>query len=555
MEKTFLSICMVYETLQIQIEEEQRVGKGEWQMDNKTMRNKTTEDKTVEDKIVEEKIREEKTIEDKIREGKISEQKSVEYKATESKIAEHKVLQLVEQTICNRMIYKMVFIILLMLNIVPLLHEKVGSYVKLMLVWGIVILVWEFIRNPSGLFKVKGMAWLLAFAVSYGITILCNREAYFSENVKALCYMILFFLLFYGINRNKKRDSVIKEIHGIGWTVILTTFVLAIICFVMFLLSIEYKYVADGVVLRLGIHQNRLWGLYNPNVGATLNIISMFCSIVMLLEETNRHKLMRMFLIINSVLQYVCLVLTASRTAIYAMYIGIGMLVYFVCGVVYKKKIWKKAIIAIASMAVMFLAVTLTNKIMWQLPKLFPTVEVKASSLFSMNRKDTDKESNGGMLNGRQYMWTAGFQQFNDAPFFGVTREQVAEKVKKKLAFEEGMNKKTVRSIKRALKNGGVHNMYLTILVSSGLVGFVLFCGFVISYFSRILWYVQRIKVLKGNEWFLGTLVLCIIMLIMEMFENRILYQVNIFYALFWMLMGYAMYFAQPKSLEESLTV
>lgn len=471
--------------------------------------------------------------------------------------------KLMENTIFNRVLYKVILIITLMLTTVPMLHQKLGGYVKILLLWGIVLVVWEVVKNPYGLLNTKGMNFLMAFCFSYGITILLNKDAYFSTNAKALCYMLLFFVLLYGQDLHKSIEDMKKEMHAVWGTVIVCSFILSLICFITFLLSVSYTYKADGATLHLGIYKNRMWGLYNPNVGATINIISLFCTIMMLLEKENKKKIIKILLIANGILQFVCLVLTGSRTAVYAMYIGVAMLVYFLCGVLYKKKIWVKAGVALASIAVMMVCVTFCGKILWQLPKLFPTVTVKAaqsktemkktSFILNMNRSDTTSDSTGGTLNGRQYLWVAGLEQFNDTPFFGITREKIYDEIHTRVSPDT--DKKTVKFFRNSLKNGGLHNMYLTILVSSGLAGFCIFCGFMIEYFRRILWYVQRIDVLKGNEWFLGMLILSVILLIMEMFENRILYQVNIFYALFWMMMGYAMYFAGQKARENKKTV
>ncbi len=474
--------------------------------------------------------------------------------------------KIIENTIFNRVLYKVILIIALMINTVPLLHLYAGAYVKLLLLWGIVLIVWEVAKNPYGLLNTKGMNWLLAFCFSYGITILLNKDGYFSENAKALCYMFLFFVLLYGQDLKKSIEDMKKEMHAVWGTVLVCSFIMSVLCFITFLLSLTYSYKADGATLHMGIYKNRMWGLYNPNVGATINIISLFCTILMLLEKDKRvcvseekelevgrdrkltQKIVKIMLNVNGILQFACLVLTGSRTAIYAMYIGVAMLVYFLCGVIYKKKIWVKAAAALVSIFVMMVCVGISGKLLWQLPKLFPNVTVNAASFFNFNRKDTTKDSTGGTLNGRQYLWVAGIDQFNDTPFFGITREKVYDEIHKRVSPDT--DKKTVKFFRNSLKNGGLHNMYLTILVSSGIVGFCIFCGFMIQYFNRILWYIQRIEVLHENEWFLGMLILSIIILIMEMFENRILYQVNIFYALFWMMMGYAMYFAGQKAKE-----
>lgn len=459
--------------------------------------------------------------------------------------------QILDRTIGNKLVFKIVLLTALLLNIVPYLHEQLGGYMKILLIWGLFLTCYDILRNPGGLIASRGMLFLLLFAFCYAITILLNYRVYFTENIKALIYMFMFFVLLYGNDIKQSKEQMKKEIRIVAFVIIGITFVFACICFATFLLSVSYKYKADGTNIYMGMSRNRLWGLYNPNVGASLNIVSAFLSLFLLLErmgETLKRKgakVVRGFLIANLLIQYCCLVLTGSRTAQYSMYVGVGLLAYLMAGMLKKKQIFTKIAIALLSMAILFGAVEVSRFGLSYLPKLFQTT-AQASESGNLDRKDTSSSSKGGILNGRQYLWKAALEQFNENPFFGVTRENNYNAMKKHIAQ---------RTYRRALRLGGVHNIYLTVLVSSGLFGFVIMGIFLLVSLMQVLSYLQGLENVKKNIWFLGNLILVFIFLVMELFENRILYQVNIFYAMFWMFLGYTIYFTEKARDEKKVGI
>ena len=150
------------------------------------------------------------------------------------------------------------------------------------------------------------------------------------------------------------------------------------------------------------------------------------------------------------------------------------------------------------------------------------------------------REGEDGMLTGRPMLWLAGFRTFLEAPVFGVTRENLSQRVGENLSDKGWMPD---------LEAGGIHNGPLTVLVCSGLAGFVPLLAFAVMLLRRftrallplLTGHTDRVT---GSEAEIAALAGAVILVIMfmaaEMTESRILYQVNAFFVFFWTVCGYA---------------
>jgi hypothetical protein len=150
------------------------------------------------------------------------------------------------------------------------------------------------------------------------------------------------------------------------------------------------------------------------------------------------------------------------------------------------------------------------------------------------------REGEDGMLTGRPMLWLAGFRTFLEAPVFGVTRENLSQRVGENLSDKGWMPD---------LEAGGIHNGPLTVLVCSGLAGFIPLLAFAVMLLRRftrallplLTGHTDRVT---GSEAEIAALAGAVILVIMfmaaEMTESRILYQVNAFFVFFWTVCGYA---------------
>ena len=136
---------------------------------------------------------------------------------------------------------------------------------------------------------------------------------------------------------------------------------------------------------------------------------------------------------------------------------------------------------------------------------------------------------------GRDVIWKAGFKTFLDKPVFGWTREGLVEPTIDKIIAVTGYDS-------GAVAGGGLHNLYLTVLCSSGIVGFVCLATVVVIVLIRF--FKSLIAKEPINMELLLSFSMCMYFFISELVENRVLYQVTFFNIVFWIYFGYLNYYS-----------
>lgn len=460
----------------------------------------------------------------------------------------------INKWVFNALNFKVLMVLGTMLTAIPYLHYHLGGYIKYILAYGILVCISFFINGRLvSVCKFKTSKILLVFALSYAITIFLNRQSCFEENIKQLVYMIVFFILLFMTPSDMNEEELKKEMNVVVAFFLGITFAFSCFSFATFVLQFYsgYRLPGDDYAYWFGMQYGRLWGLYNPNTGAMLNALSFIMSWFSLKVRKN-HRLSYwadIFFALNMVLQFCCLVATGTRTAFYALVIVIFIYVFFE---IKSKKGEEKnlftPIISAVALSVLTMGVyEIVQYVLSILPSLVknsfqinitygqPIVLVNFSTV---DKLDMDRELATGFLNGRDFIWSAAIDAFKEYSVFGITRERIEEIVP---SFLDSNTMIYAENISR----GGLHNIYITILVSSGIIGAVVFLVFL----AKILLSVYKVmfsSVSITEEYWL-CLTVFFLFLISEMFESRVLYQVNVFNVLFWMFSGYMFRFSEIK--------
>jgi hypothetical protein len=145
-------------------------------------------------------------------------------------------------------------------------------------------------------------------------------------------------------------------------------------------------------------------------------------------------------------------------------------------------------------------------------------------------RKEEEEERPGGILTGRDELWQAGFRGFLDHPIWGTGREGIYDVCAPYLHDETWQG---------SLSNGGLHNIFLTILVSSGITGSLIMMAFLLYLTVFVVKSQLKRGTLLKNPIASVSLIIILMMGANELLEARILYRVGIFYPVFWLYLGY----------------
>jgi len=464
------------------------------------------------------------------------------------------------EDILNRTVFKVLLILATMLTAVPYINEKVLIIMSIVFVYGFAVLILELVRGKLlAMLKETKEAWFLyGFIIAYFFTLLINKTT-IPKSYAVLTFMLLTFLLLFIFPKDIKKDKVLKEIKIVSITTIICTFVLNFISFILYMFSISGVYYTSNGMHKAyyGMDGARLWGLYNPNNGATLTVISILLSIAFLIKQKKKRIIVP--LSINILLQFSVMLLTGSRAGYYVLAGTLAFCAFFF--VWYKmKEVTVKTIVVSGLSIVLVLGGYFTvgtglreclayvpgiTEYVLSEPKELtengPESEKEGIDKVDLERNDLAQTPDKGAFANRIDIWKISFEEFLKAPVFGIGKENFVEFAGDRLGEE----------LKLHFRFGSTHNIYLCVLVSSGIVGFLLLAAFVVITISHsVKTIVKEYRCI--NWWLLMSFVMCMMMYTTEFVEARMLYKISVFSAVFWTYCGYMYKLSKIERKENS---
>ena len=307
-----------------------------------------------------------------------------------------------------------------------------------------------------------------------------------------------------------------------------------------------------------------------------LSFVSIIASCYVLFSKTLNNKLFKgivsFFIVLNIIVQYVILILSESRGAIFGFTITFAIVILFAALKNIRSdkiSLFLRVTIAFCLSLIFVIGVFSTAKLIQMnkarmqivsaedaqnteldtgfenfIEDIIKTYTEDSSALAGMIRPqimsfkshlETITGRNMDRSTGRSNIWKAGFAVFLERPIFGWTREGLIEPVNNMLGNKTDS---TVLS-------GGLHNIYLTVLCSSGIVGFVTFIvliGIVFFRFFKRLFNKEKISMEL-----LFSFAMSFYFLISDLVESRILYTVSFFNVVFWIYFGYLNHYSKKE--------
>ena len=467
------------------------------------------------------------------------------------------------------------------------------SYVLigLMLVSAAVCILWDFFRI-HGLFKSRYTGRYLLFIGFTCVSALCWIRYGIYSNAVIISYLIAEIFVLYQWDADRGRETIYKEFRVICMTVCFLSLILSLLSLLTYFGYINFGYLdSTGRVITQGYHPRfrRVWGVYiETNFQGFLDVAVIYMSAIFCGKSLRKSG--KVFWIINLLIHFVCLVLTASRSAMIAFFGSVLAVGFFFSrnwisrnqSVV--KEIGKRIAVGALALVVSFLAYQGTKLVM-------PILQMAAVNnmsfqfrldaahaldrLYMMNgldiwgeladyvppaedeNKDPSEEDNKVVLskpdtivrqdieakedysNGRLHVWIDSIKLIFRFPIAGMSPGNRTEIV----------NAQEI-DVCREIKLGWtLLNGYLEVLVGSGLVGFALLCWFLFGCVSR-LWKYDRSYGKYQLE--IGCALGIIIgEMICALFLSELFYTKSIHTYLFWVVLGYAMALIRIEEKEQ----
>ncbi len=427
--------------------------------------------------------------------------------------------------------------------------------------------------------KTKGLLILSLFFVSYAISSIVTFRYGVVSNIKAMIWLGMHFFLLFPNSSQQTAQDIKRECVIIGWVVLAYTFLVSLMSVGCLVLDYYHYKVVNGIGTITGFLWNRLWGFYSdPNYGAVLSVVSILLSVFYL--SLTKKKFIKALLLINVLVEVCYIAFSDSRTAQIAMVVSFAWAVVVLAG---KTQVFAKIKPVLKQAVVVCLAVVvgasgllavkgagaLGNKYLsavhdkdsvlfyWmdpekkeQLLNLPPSTVPQEPGVEQIpgsagehvvGRPIEDMGGEGGDISNRRFsIWNSAFEVFKTSPVVGVSFRNIVPYAKDNLPETYIVNN-------NQSDFASMHNMFIDVMVSQGIVGLVLLAVFMAFV---LLFVFKRLFRLQAEQYGFCAALLCVIVpiVVSGFFYSEIFYMNTAGAVLFWVALGYLMTLTEKAS-------
>lgn len=466
--------------------------------------------------------------------------------------------RIVKEVLGNSFYIKALFLFMMIVQSCIYVSDILGPFVKLLLVYGFAVILYDFI-TVRNILRNRYKWFLIVFCFFLGLSVVVNYQNGIVSNTKLFLYTLLEFFVIAMVPLGKTTDEVKKEYKLLAIGAIGLLFVISLISLYTFVMQIQMPLPGSERSF-IGISpDHRLFGISgNPNKLGIQMIVLMFLSCSCFVLSSSKK---RWWLILPMLTGMTCLMLSGSRGAQVAFIVGFFFFVFF-CALFFRKSdlsfvgVLRSVFVSVLICFVFLFSSVFVQYAVGFVPDLFvssvqlsesssddlsqETSESKTVNRVETSRTYSDTEKKGS---GRLVLWTAAMKIFENHPFFGVGNASVYEYG---TAYMGGLQM-------IGFSQGNVHNLYLQILVSSGLFALLSFLVFIAFFFIKGIKFLLRSINEKNSTAVFFICLFCGILMILihQMFERQIIYLQSILSALFAIYLGYYQFLLQKD--EDSL--
>ena len=452
--------------------------------------------------------------------------------------------------------FRITYLLTLFFTNVVLLRSVAVIAQYVLMLWAAVIIYFYYIRNGR-ILKIKYKHYLILYLISITLTALLNVTSNFLLNMLMAVHIGICFFVFYGMHTERNKKRIYREIYILAVSVIMITFLLNLAAFPFACLSIHFKWM-DYLFI---IYENRFTGFFiNPNLLGFFSVISIafthFLTKPSFIKRAYARQPKTWVLYLISGFNLICMFLSDSNASFVFLICYIVAYTFFR---IFKspaepsfRRITKKAAkflsCILITVLVMLLARMATGYTVSQLASLTQvklpssvTQPLPSDAVPSIDGETVSfKHENSNIDSGRRRLLTESVALIKNYPLFGIGKANL-------VPYSE-------RYIEGGLHFSDLHNGYLTIIVCSGLIGFIIFIGFAINLARHM------IKSLFMEEKNMRrTIFPCLFSFIFaycvySCFEKTLLYEISFMVVIFWAILGYAsVYMLKYDHLEDPI--
>jgi O-antigen ligase len=399
----------------------------------------------------------------------------------------------------QKYIYKKTFII------VTILYTTFLSYINglstiinfLLLLWGVFIFVLQYESDKRIGIKRNKFVLIIFIVFSLGTIILNSSQA---SNIKILALTVIQFFLLYEYRLNIDSYLKVKELYKLSRTYVLITFATTGLAIFMYLLKRNITFAG----YELGTtHYNALYGIHiGSNTAGLVALIS-----IVLSDVCRRIYLKgRCFLYLNIIMQVMLVVLSKARSAL------AGLLIYYI----------------------IYIFMTLKSR---RIKRLIMLIAIAGVAALPMASNALTKNAELGFFSGRLLIWNQAAKVIKDKFMLGVGINNVVEQVKKVATTDLP-----------GIEGGGMHNIFMQIAISNGILALVAMTIFFIYIAIKMYLWLKKAEEPLTKRIVATIFAFTIALYVINMVEANLIYVANFVATVYWICIGYGIYFVKGNS-------
>lgn len=370
--------------------------------------------------------------------------------------------------------------------------------------FGLMLLLYSICKTKGKIFLKNKL--LFIFMIFNTLTLIFNDGI--QENFKFYLITViqLFVLTILGYDCDRNTKKIKKEFKIINFIFISITFILTGMSTLMY---IDKSYVTNFLITD-PIRTDLIKGVYVISTSAGLmcylSIAASFIALIILNKKSKLYKLFFAFYMLNIILQCYVLFLTKARGAMVSLIAFFIILSYLFIS---SKKI-RMRIIYLIAIIILF----------------SPFYMGKISNMDFLN-----KNVDGSFFNGRAILWENGYNYtFKNYKILGVGAGNLIQ-----------VTKELAQTPLPGINGGRLHNIYLDVLCSNGILGFTIFILFLAISAFKMYRYSFMTKIDKEDKIYIRVMFAFLASIaVINIVESIMIYVLSAASALFWIYISYA---------------
>lgn len=428
---------------------------------------------------------------------------------------------------------------------------QIPAYVCLafLFCWGIYITYYN-IRYRECLTKMRFCVWIIAFLGVNFLTMLINMSISLPLNLLMLLHISICFFTFYGVHT--EGINIKLELYKIAKFIIYATSVLGLIGFAFMMCGIKFEY----LWIKFIIYENRYSGVFiNPNILGFISVVSIFCCHIInkhdFLVQTKQKHVSRIVIAICLFVDMISLLLCDSNASIVLFICYIVVILVFnlfsMSVRVSKKQLFIRIVAVMCAFVYVagaaFFTRAICQKAFSRLLAPQPITTTAAETIATNTTPITFTHENTNIDSGRIKLMKESIRLFRLSPVFGISNGNIIHYSQKYLT----------KTLSLSYHNNDLHNGYLTILVSTGVLGFCIFAIFGIRFAKHIASNLFKRQNAQSQDILPCLFAFCCAYLVYSLFEKALLYDISFMVMWFWYMIGItSVYLNKYEPLVES---